>query len=911
MEIGTNNYFNFENKFRELYKLILEGTSKTDLDKVEKDSIFEQFAKKTEIFLQGLNENNPFFIRINSFYDELETYEKNVIDIKISHLNLRKYHMNLKKLDEIEKNLNRRETDFKNWVLNNLNRLSLYDFSEGQLFRTKLTDWVKKSYNIYKQAEAIRDDIQIIYHAIYRAVSKVIGFSQNTSKTILFDDFQRQFKIFLRLSDNFLLRYPTIEKTELTNDDIVDIFEFLIDQQEVDGILNSTHKYFEFQPFQSVAPSIKRLTETVFGYLLIRIGLEHRGTLPTNDVNIHLSRLPELNFIELTPVNTNYEFTKDEIIIYKGTLYLKEKKSIFVIFEPYVCGTLNLSGYITYKSISGTSELVKMEPIRIEVVCPSFQPDIKTEKSINEIKQFFAEKSKQWRYYPIPNIPLTESEIKLDQIISSLNLIKIEAETIGEDTFEKQIWYYGITLLTNEEYVLVMEISEINQLLKLIVAGIEELNLIGILTRISDGFLKVLQMERIIEDRKEYKPLRTSVEKILFTFQELDEISKKLKYIVTTSYSSSFSKDISQDEIELMENKCEQLRDAMNKYISLNFRIMERDNEMLGYFSKLGTDLYSFIFKPEIHDAFMKLESFSEPFDKESKIRINICSFDLTLQDFPWELMKVRAEKDYLSLKHHIIRQIPLEDTILKLDYLKSTAPLSIIQRITTRFQKPIKILVVLANPLNNLDLKSELNVLLNKLDALQKKIAPGLTISVEILESPNATLNNITNKSRDAQILHFCGHGFFENESNSGLLIDITEKDLKLNKKFIIERNGNKALLLSPKLYEKLFKSNKNLKLVILNACMSARGYCNMLKTSGIAPTLIKVGIPYVIAMQFEISNDAGISFAENFYDIISKNPVIPIEDLLLEVRDALRSNQYLEPFAFLSPVLYTRLIE
>jgi CHAT domain-containing protein len=60
--------------------------------------------------------------------------------------------------------------------------------------------------------------------------------------------------------------------------------------------------------------------------------------------------------------------------------------------------------------------------------------------------------------------------------------------------------------------------------------------------------------------------------------------------------------------------------------------------------------------------------------------------------------------------------------------------------------------------------------------------------------------------------------------------------------------------------------QDHHSLRLVVLNACEGAR-ISPEDPFSGVAQTLVRESIPAVIAMQFEITDDAAVAFAEDFY--------------------------------------------
>ena len=71
----------------------------------------------------------------------------------------------------------------------------------------------------------------------------------------------------------------------------------------------------------------------------------------------------------------------------------------------------------------------------------------------------------------------------------------------------------------------------------------------------------------------------------------------------------------------------------------------------------------------------------------------------------------------------------------------------------------------------------------------------------------------------------------------------------------------------------------------------------------SSVAADLIRGGVPAVIAMQFEISDNMAIAFSNALYAYLLDN--LPIQSALAHTRLELKANHYGE---WISPVLYMR---
>ena len=89
-----------------------------------------------------------------------------------------------------------------------------------------------------------------------------------------------------------------------------------------------------------------------------------------------------------------------------------------------------------------------------------------------------------------------------------------------------------------------------------------------------------------------------------------------------------------------------------------------------------------------------------------------------------------------------------------------------------------------------------------------------------------------------------------------------------------------------------------------MLNACEGARSDDASDPFAGTAQSLIQQGLPAVVAMQFEITDDAAIIFARELYAAIADG--YPLEAALAEARRAILHEGNLTEWA--TPVLYSR---
>jgi tetratricopeptide (TPR) repeat protein len=140
-----------------------------------------------------------------------------------------------------------------------------------------------------------------------------------------------------------------------------------------------------------------------------------------------------------------------------------------------------------------------------------------------------------------------------------------------------------------------------------------------------------------------------------------------------------------------------------------------------------------------------------------------------------------------------------------------------------------------------------------------------------------------------DPHLLHFTGHGVFDEEKDTGYLLMETAA-------------GRENQVSNTAFAEILERRGKSLRLVFLSACQSAvaprgEGYADL------APRLLEAGIPAVVAMQFSVLNRSAMDFGSVFYKGLADRD--PIDAALTEARGKLHA-EGLNRVDFAVPVLF-----
>ncbi|MEZ4614723.1 MAG: CHAT domain-containing protein [Caldilineaceae bacterium] len=182
----------------------------------------------------------------------------------------------------------------------------------------------------------------------------------------------------------------------------------------------------------------------------------------------------------------------------------------------------------------------------------------------------------------------------------------------------------------------------------------------------------------------------------------------------------------------------------------------------------------------------------------------------------------------------------------------------------------PLKVLVMISNPSDVaiLDVEKEWNKVVAALEPL---VGQGL---VQLSRLEAATLFDLQRRLRLERyhIFHFVGHGGIDRRSGERVLY--------------LEDEQGVSHPVSGSYLGTLLCDHPTLRLVLLNACEGARGETKD-PFAGIAQHLAHQGIPAIIAMQFEITDQAAITLAQEFYAALADG--YPVEAALAEARKAI----------------------
>jgi TolA-binding protein len=284
-----------------------------------------------------------------------------------------------------------------------------------------------------------------------------------------------------------------------------------------------------------------------------------------------------------------------------------------------------------------------------------------------------------------------------------------------------------------------------------------------------------------------------------------------------------------------------------------------------------GGRLFEAVFPKELRVNLAISQSRADAMDRGLRIRL-LFSDCPELSELPWEYLYDREHNRFLCLSD----RTPL------VRYPEGPDPVRVVP-----VTPPLRILVVIASPsdLEQLDREQEWSNVTASLSELSQQGR------VEVVRLAEPTLSALQRQLRrdTYHIFHFIGHGGFDPNTQGGMLA--------------MEDDHGRARLVAGEDLGTLLHDHRSLRLAVLNSCEGAR-MDRRDPFSGTAQSLVQQGIPAVVAMQFEITDDAAITFGHVLYEAIADG--YPLDAATTDARKAVYADGNLTEWG--TPVLYLR---
>ncbi len=286
---------------------------------------------------------------------------------------------------------------------------------------------------------------------------------------------------------------------------------------------------------------------------------------------------------------------------------------------------------------------------------------------------------------------------------------------------------------------------------------------------------------------------------------------------------------------------------------------------------KLGEYLFNCLFSGKVRQFYDNKRQDAINTSKTLRLRLILVPLDLVV--LPWELLFDERYSEYLCLTQQ--PKTVLIRSIEGVTHKKDNSP---------KYDPPLRILGVMADPSNLLWLQSEKKIVE---EALQELITDK-KVDLEWKPGRISELDDLPYSTDRLDVFHFIGHAHFDETNRQGQLVF---EDEKRHSKFISTERLQASL-------------HPMTKLIVLDACETARGN-RFDRLSNIAHGLASQKIPAVVATQFHIPDTASNRFSKIFYMLLAKG--IPVDEAVAEARREIhKTAEDQDRLDWAAPILY-----
>jgi len=306
--------------------------------------------------------------------------------------------------------------------------------------------------------------------------------------------------------------------------------------------------------------------------------------------------------------------------------------------------------------------------------------------------------------------------------------------------------------------------------------------------------------------------------------------------------------------------------ERIKKYTNREEGTLPSDEEMV----RFGSDLFETLFQGDVRRLYDEARSRQ----RTHRLDLVLTSMIPWIAEKPWEFAHDSGRRSFLATEEinfirNVLTNVPADPIAVARDRLR--------------------ILVASAQPVGfgTLSVDQEVGVIRRGFEPL---IEAGVVVVDTLPRATPASIHGYLSTGR-YQVVHFIGHGTFDEEKNEGCLV------------FEDDRGGE--FRLGERSVRELF-CKRGLSLVFLNACQSGSGSLGADFNKGVAQALVSHGLPALVANQYSVLDSSATSFAQHFYWSLAQGT--SLGDSAREARIAVNYSLHGESIDWAIPVLYAR---
>jgi CHAT domain len=283
-----------------------------------------------------------------------------------------------------------------------------------------------------------------------------------------------------------------------------------------------------------------------------------------------------------------------------------------------------------------------------------------------------------------------------------------------------------------------------------------------------------------------------------------------------------------------------------------------------------GAQLHQALLQGDVRDVYLGARRVADARQRGLRVTLYLTGVP-ELMEIPWEFLYERPSFLSQSIYTPVVRSLDLKGA-----------------RTPRRVTLPLRVLGVVSSPrgVESLDAAEERRKLEQALDALRSR---GMVHLHWLERATLGELDRTIGDPAEEHVLHYIGHGAYDERTEGGILV--------------LESAQGGAHEVTGEELCSVLHDERSLRLAVLNSCEGART-SHVDPFSGVASSLVECGIPAVIGMQFEITDDAAITFSERLYTALAQG--YPVDAALAQGRKAIFAGGH--DIEFGTPVLFLR---
>jgi WD40 repeat protein len=292
----------------------------------------------------------------------------------------------------------------------------------------------------------------------------------------------------------------------------------------------------------------------------------------------------------------------------------------------------------------------------------------------------------------------------------------------------------------------------------------------------------------------------------------------------------------------------------------------------LEYAAQFGSGLFDALLQDaSVREVYTAARRDARTANKGLRLRVSLRAAP-ELAGIPWEFLYDRPRFLAQHVQSPIVRYVELEDP---------PPPLKV--------QAPLHVLGMVSRPkdasLATLEVEEEQALLEQRLAPL---IESGQVTLKWLEEATLRALQQELDHGEECHIFHFIGHGEFDEQAQESCLL--------------LEHPDGRTHRVGGLQLGNVVAGRGSLRLAVLNACEAAQTSA-LDPLAGVATSLMEFDVPAVVAMQFAITDEGALVFADEFYGAIAAG--YSVDAAVTQGRRALAANSEVE---WGTPVLFTR---